>query len=579
MFNLDAIDDHFPMRVDGQPSYREGQKGAIEFALKAFNEGKHIVIIEGPTGSGKSAIGMTLADMVDNAYYLTATKILQDQLVKEFGDEVVELKGRNSYPCTFYTRFGPEMVKRGIWKQSQLDGYLEKSPGCSEGFCKTKAGKAQGGTKFKCLKCFTPSGPNGNGRPSGDLELLPLGMKYSACPYYEQVYKAVNSEKVTMNFSSFLFQTQMTKRFDEPRELMVIDECHNIEPQLLDFVSLTISDAHLSQYGIYLPELNSPLEYAVWFEDTKVGEHIYKVIEQARENDQFWLEDELSRTLKKYKMFLDHVQNTDAEWVHEYEETQAGSRKVTLKPVFVHGMAHQLLFRYAKKIVMMSATVLDVDVMCRSLGIKREHVAAVRLKNRFPVENRPIYLKTVAKMTGGKQNMGAWGPELVKGVDEIVDQYAGQKGIIHTHNFAIQELLKARCAKWVKCRFLMQQDFRDKSEMLKEHAARKDSVIIAPAMHEGIDLHGDLSRFQIICKVPYPNCFDNEQLARRVEVDRKYYIWLTALKLVQSYGRSVRSDTDHADTYILDESIIKFMRDAHKMLPVWFTEAVKDITK
>jgi hypothetical protein len=47
MFNLDAIDRHFPIRRDGQPSYRDGQKMAIEFTLNAFNDGKKIVILEG----------------------------------------------------------------------------------------------------------------------------------------------------------------------------------------------------------------------------------------------------------------------------------------------------------------------------------------------------------------------------------------------------------------------------------------------------------------------------------------------------------------------------------------------------
>src|SRR5262245_22716420 len=124
MFNLSTIDNHFPIRQNGQPSYRDGQKKAIEFVLEAFNQDKKIVILEGPTGSGKSAIAMTLTDMVPTSYYLTATKILQDQLVREFGNGsggVVELKGRNAYPCTFYERFGPEMVKRGRWRQSQLD--------------------------------------------------------------------------------------------------------------------------------------------------------------------------------------------------------------------------------------------------------------------------------------------------------------------------------------------------------------------------------------------------------------------------------------------------------------------------
>jgi len=124
---------------------------------------------------------------------------------------------------------------------------------------------------------------------------------------------------------------------------------------------------------------------------------------------------------------------------------------------------------------------------------------------------------------------------------------------------------------------LLQQDFRDKAAMLEAHAHRTDSVLVAPALHEGIDLHGDLSRFQIICKVPYPNYYDNEELGRRVEIDRDYYIRLTALKLVQSHGRSVRSDTDHADTYIMDEAVLRFLGDAKKMLPDWFMEAIKGL--
>lgn len=574
MFNLDAIDNHFPIRVDDKASYREGQRKAIEFALNAFNEGKRVVLIEGPTGSGKSAIGMTLADMVHKSYYLTATKILQDQLVDEFGDQIVELKGRNAYPCTFYDRYGPEMVKRGVWKQHVLDQHLAKKHNCNDGFCKSKAGKQ--GKKQQCTKCFTVAGPNGNSRPGGDLTRLPLGMTYSACPYYEQVYKAVNGRKVVMNFSSFLFQTQMTTRFREPREMMVVDECHNIEPQLMDFVSLTVSDAQLQKHGIIIPELESAEEYAVFFQDSKLHEAMLKVMGEAEENDQTWLVDELSRTLKKYKMFLDHIGTEGSEWVFEHETLNGGHSRVTLKPVFVHNMAQELLFKYADRVVLMSATILDVDVMCKSLGLKREEIAAVRLKNRFPVENRPIIVAPVAKMTGGPEGMKKWGPDLVAGVNKRVNAHQGERGIIHTQSFAITKLLREKCDRTVKSRFLFQDDFNnDKKAMLAAHAKRDDSILVAPAMHEGIDLHGDLSRFQIICKVPYANFFDNEQLARRVEKDRKYYIWLTALKIVQAYGRSIRSPDDHAVTYILDEAFEKFEKEAKNMLPDWFKEAVK----
>jgi hypothetical protein len=59
----------------------------------------------------------------------------------------------------------------------------------------------------------------------------------------------------------------------------------------------------------------------------------------------------------------------------------------------------------------------------------------------------------------------------------------------------------------------------------------------------GLDLKDDLSRFQVITKVPYPSLGDrwiNEKRRR----NEQWYKWQTALKLVQGYGRSVRSLLD-----------------------------------
>ena len=566
-FDLQDIDNHFP-----KESYRDGQKEAIEFALNAFNSGKKIVMLEVPTGGGKSAIGMTCANMVDKSYYLTITKILQDQLVDDFGDNIVELKGRNAYPCTFYDRYGESMVDKKLWTRNQLTKYKAMSPDCGNGFCKSKFNS---GDKFKCNKCFLTSGVEDTGRPKGDLKTLPVGMSYSACPYYEQVHRATRADRVVMNFNSFLFQTQMTKRFDDPRDLMIVDEMHNVEPILLDFVSFTINDLHLMEHGIIIPRLGSAQEYYLWMKECNIFDVLFNRAKLASSEGDSRLFDELSRTIKKYEMFQLHMKDSEAEWVCEYT-TNDNYRKVEMKPVFAKSFADKLLFNNASKILMMSATILDVNVVCRSLGIDREDVAAYRVKNRFPVENRPIKLLDTAKMTGGKSKMHEWGPKLVKQVNKLVRDHSDQKGIIHTHNFAIMNLILNECDKDVKKRLLNQRDFNnDKKALLKAHAENNsDSVIIAPAMHEGIDLKDDLSRFQIICKIPYANCFDNEQLARRVEVDRRYYVWLTALKLVQSYGRSVRSEDDHAITYILDESIHKFLRDAGNMMPTWFTEAI-----
>lgn len=577
-FDPSKIDDAFPME-----SYRDGQKKCIEYAVNAFNNGKRIVILECPTGSGKSAIGKTLMNMVKDSFYLTVTKILQDQFTSDF-ENVIELKGKNAYPCTFYAREGKELVAKKVLSQQDLNDRLLKAPDCTSGFCRTNLsimGVLGDVTKGNCPPCF-PTTPKvlkdpETVIPKGSLKTLPMAMQYSACPYYEQVYKAIDSNQVIMNFSSFLYQTTLTKRFAKTRELLVIDEAHNVESQILDFVSFSLSDSILSNHNIFIPKLNSASNYAKWFEEINLYQMILQCLNDYQRAGKTKEYDDLERLSKKLEIFMYNVSRDDAEWVTEYTETYDGERtvrSVTIKPIYAIGFVNDLLFRAGKRVLLLSATILDVDVMCRSLGIERDEIAAYRMKNRFPVKNRPIYVRPVAKMTGGKDKMQEWLPKLVEGVERILEKYPDKRGIVHTHNNAIMEAIVTRIKPKLFSRLITQREFPDKKDLLHMHSKRPNSVIVAPAMHEGINLIDDLSRFQIICKVPYANFYENEQLRRRVEVDPDYYMWMTAIKLVQSYGRSIRSETDYADTYIIDEAFIRFARDAKRILPSWFNEAL-----
>src|SRR6185437_8632691 len=90
-----------------------------------------------------------------------------------------------------------------------------------------------------------------------------------------------------------------------------------------------------------------------------------------------------------------------------------------------------------------------------------------------------------------------------------------------------------------------------RDEVISQRAnSTKPTVLISPSLHTGLDLKDKLSRFQIITKVPYPNKSDRWTNAKR-EVDEEWYYWQTALKLIQAYGRSVRSKDDWAKTYFL----------------------------
>ena len=82
-----------------------------------------------------------------------------------------------------------------------------------------------------------------------------------------------------------------------------------------------------------------------------------------------------------------------------------------------------------------------------------------------------------------------------------------------------------------------------------------------PTLQTGLDLNGDLSRFQIITKVPYPNKSD---------------YWQTSLKLAQAYGRSIRSKEDWANICILDSAFNYFLKRNAGILSDWFLQAIRD---
>jgi ATP-dependent DNA helicase DinG len=113
-----------------------------------------------------------------------------------------------------------------------------------------------------------------------------------------------------------------------------------------------------------------------------------------------------------------------------------------------------------------------------------------------------------------------------------------------------------------------------RDEVIAEHVnSTRPTVLISPSLYTGLDLKDDLSRFQIITKVPYPDISDRWINEKR-KMSGQWYNWQTALKLVQGYGRSIRSKEDWAITYVLDSGFENFVRKNKDILPDWFTQAI-----
>ena len=113
--------------------------------------------------------------------------------------------------------------------------------------------------------------------------------------------------------------------------------------------------------------------------------------------------------------------------------------------------------------------------------------------------------------------------------------------------------------------------------MLKLHMESDEpTVIISPSMDTGVSFDDDSARFQIIAKVPYPS-LGSQKNKMRMSNNPAWYQYKSVSGILQMAGRPVRSETDYADTIIIDGSFGDMMKYSSHFLPDWFQSSIKRI--
>ena len=162
---------------------------------------------------------------------------------------------------------------------------------------------------------------------------------------------------------------------------------------------------------------------------------------------------------------------------------------------------------------------------------------------------------------------------LARAVDEIMDGYAAERGVVHTTSYFQAKYVMEHVSEHNRARLVTTEGSTNRGELLRAHGEREASVLISPSLYQGVDLKDDLARFQVIVKVPYPDLSDRRTQVK-MEGDRNWYNWQTALRLVQTYGRGVRSETDSCVTFVLDSNFLQFVNEHRGLFPSYFLEAV-----
>lgn len=518
------------------------QENVINKVLNEFKNGKKYAIVDCGTGIGKSAIGLTIArsiindsnyngNFINGAYFLTTQKLLQDQYEKDFSKNsgLISLYSSSNYKC----------------KNDNITS-------CKE----------------------IQSGLRANSLPK----------KFSSCSY-DCVYKKkkknfIEKDLGITNFSYFLTEKNYSQKVPN-KKVLVIDEAHNLENELSRFIEISVS-SYFSDKILKLKvpkDLNTQFKVYKWIKDVYYPAVNLKCEYIGKQLKKFGITpsklEEFQKITKNFDMLTAHekkifqfIELYDKDnWVFEIEEKQKSVKKFIFKPIDVSHYAKQYLLNYADYIIFMSATIISHEGFSLTLGLPFDKVVSIKEDSPFPIENRPIIFSSCGSMS--YKNLQNTIPKIVKSIESILDNHKNEKGIIHTHSIKIAENIYQKISRKYKSRLLIAFG-NNRDEVLKKHInSKQPTVLLSPSMSEGVDLKGNLSNFQILCKVPFPYLGD-KVTKKKMSKWSWWYNTQTVRTIIQSVGRSIRSEKDTAVTYILDDDWRRLKNKSRNLFPKSF---------
>jgi Rad3-related DNA helicase len=477
-------------------------------------------------------------------YILTTQKTLQQQYLRDFSPQLIELRGASNYYCECH------------------------DTDCATGSLLNKAAKAQA-ADAKASK------------PKGDDE----GRSCSFCPYKEAKNLFIGYPFGVTNFAYFLAETKHVKQL-RPRSCLIIDEAHNAESQIINFAEIEITSNRYKEIGlpgdvpIFTPDDTADClewvrtKFLPACEAYKTRVEAELIVLKDATDDKSAIQRLAAKidAVAKFQSRLELFSITER--INDWISFTSMNGTLIIKPLTAELFAEDLLLRFGKRVIFMSATILDARAFARSLGIQSSQCGFMRTDSEFPRENRLIHFVPKGRM--GYKYINETMPKILQSIEKILRKHENDKGIIHAQSYKLQQAIIDYFENHpYSSRLLWHTNARgSRDEVLRQHLeSTAPTVLLSPSMTEGLDLRDDLSRFQVIPKVPFPNLADPFVKAKK-DRDPDWYQWQTALTIVQATGRSVRSAEDHCVSYILDSDFNHFLRNAESILPQWWKESI-----
>jgi Rad3-related DNA helicase len=398
-----------------------------------------------------------------------------------------------------------------------------------------------------------------------------------SCHYYLQKYDALVSKHSLWNYHAFFQIMKFNKKLFEDyldRKVSVFDEAHKIEDQIIQFVGFDIFAGQVDECNLNSENYNfTDLDSMIKLTDD-ISYSYAKKIKDIKESIAFQNNPDyelISKLERRYdraaQAKIDIVSDKDNFIVNDpIRDLNGNFRTISVKPIDVSKFANT--FFETEYQIFMSATI-DKNSFCENMGFEKDDVAFVDTpKSPFSINNRNVDLLNIKRLSYRSTEEDEL--EVIKTIDKILDKHSSDRGLILTSSIPrcqkIIRYLSPKNTKRIRICHSKNKDGKTQDEVISEHASDPTGVLLSSSLWEGVDLKDNLSRFQIIAKVPYPN-YKEKRTKAKMDKFPLWYTSQTLTKLLQGFGRSIRSEDDWAKTYVLDTAANNVFFKAQQMIP------------
>lgn len=482
-------------------SWRSAQEDAIDFILSSPQRVKALCA---PTGFGKSPAYVAAALLSGKpTCVVTDNRGLQDQLMSEFSSiGMVDLRGRKNYECSLKVDYSCE------------DGYAARCP--------------QKGT----IQC-----------PSSQAEIA-----------------AASSPLVVTNYAKWTSSRKFGQGMAHFKQV-VFDEGHEAPNALAAAMQVVLHYREIEKLGLDFPNRNDytededdsqqMVEWKEWAQDARATAELAMLAARARLQG---VGDPPSSWVKEYT-HLHHLTRRlvilatcrPLDWVVEHRE---GEQIYQFDPIRPGRYAEAALLLKIESIIVVSATLREKTMFM--MGVGRESFDFKEFDSDFDPARCPVYY--VPTMRVDKQAVDL--SMLWLRLDQIAARRRDRKGIIQTISYDRQKAVSEH-SRFAPSMFLNARGEAPTWLIDEFRNAGPGAILTSPSVSAGYDFPGQDCEWQFLCKVPFPP--PSKILRARSRDDKELPYYLAMNKMVQIFGRGMRSKQDSCENFVGDDHLEWFL--------------------